>query len=96
MNKKCYIAGPISGRPEEEYRADFDHARAEVKAMGFEPICPTYLPPCKSWEDYMRQGIGAMFECRTIYALKGWQNSKGASIEVNLALQLGMDIFQQK
>ena len=49
------------------------------------------------WEEYMRCCLRELTYCDTIYAMKGWEDSKGAVIEVQLAYALGLRIiFEQK
>lgn len=49
------------------------------------------------WEEYMRADLRELTYCDTIYAMKGWEDSKGAVIEVQLAYALGLRItFEQK
>lgn len=96
--QKCYIAGKISGLPMSEYKANFEMAKKEVKAMGFEPVCPIDLPHIhgKSWQEYMRECLTEMLKCDKIYALTNWKMSKGAKIEIALAEELGIKIINQR
>lgn len=36
-----------------------------------------------------------MLDCVAVYALADWQTSKGAVLEIDLALQLGMQVIYQ-
>lgn len=92
-----YIAGKITGLPEEQYTAKFERAEKELIELGLHPISPIKLPHqhSKSWEDYMREGIRALMLCDQVYALANWEDSNGAIIEVNLALSLGMNVIYQ-
>ena len=47
----------------------------------------------KGWDYYMRKGITLLMDCDAIYMLTGSSNSKGASIERQLAYDLGMPIY---
>jgi hypothetical protein len=44
------------------------------------------------WGDCMRADIKAMCDCDMLILLPGWQRSKGAHIELNLAHRLEMEI----
>lgn len=92
MNKRCYIAGPITGLPREQYMKAFADAEDEVRALGLEPVNPTKLPHDhpKEWADLMREDLRALTECGNIYMLPKWAASKGARLEFLVALQLGL------
>lgn len=94
---KCYIAGKIGGLHEAEYKANFEEAKAQVKAFGWEPVSPLDLPHAhgRSWEEYMREDLIALLECGSLYALRNWRQSPGALIEVNMACSVGIEIIFQ-
>lgn len=95
--KKCYIAGKIGDLPEAEYKANFEQGKAEVRAMGYEPISPLDLPHehNRSWSDYMREDLIELLKCESVYALRNWRLSPGATIEINTALSVGLNIIHQ-
>ena len=47
-------------------------------------------PPAPTWVDYMRADVRALLECDVIATLPGWEQSRGARIEVSIAAELGM------
>ena len=47
-------------------------------------------PPAPTWVDYMRADVRALLECDVIATLPGWEQSRGARIEVSIAEELGM------
>jgi hypothetical protein len=95
---KCYIAGKIGDLPKEVYEAKFEKAKAEVYALHYHPVSPVDLPHNhgKTWSEYMREDIAMLMECSAVYALHDWRLSSGATIEVNLALSVGIDVIHQK
>lgn len=99
MNKqhKCYIAGKIGGLSIAEYTQNFNIAKEEVLNMGYNPISPTDLPHNhdKTWSSYMREDVTEMLKCDAVYCLSNWRNSPGATIEINIALQIGLTIIHQ-
>lgn len=97
-NSKCYIAGKITGLDWGEVVKKFNEAETEMAHMGFDPVNPITAsnPEEKTWEGYMKAGLIEMMQCSTVYALNDWRESKGATIEIHLAVQLGIDIIHQE
>ena len=95
--KKCYISGQISGI-EDIAESIFESAEETVSKLGYIPVNPMKIEHNhdKSWESYMREDIIELMKCQSVYALRNWRNSRGATIEVNLAKDLGIDIIFQK
>lgn len=91
---KVYISGPISGI-EDHNRPAFNSAAALLHSWGHEAVNPLEIPAGSgaSWIDYMRADIAAMMACDALFALPGWQSSRGACIEVQLAQSLGIPIM---
>ena len=90
---RVYLAGPMTGLPELNYPA-FNAAAADLRFRGWwveNPAAPD-LPPCDSWRDYMRRGIGQMLSCDWVALLPGWERSRGARIEERLARDLGLRV----
>lgn len=94
---KCYIAGKVTGLPEEVYQANFRRAEISVTILGYEPVNPIALPHDHDgeWSDYMREAITEMLSCGALYALRDWEDSRGARIEIQLAKDLGMPIIYE-
>lgn len=92
---KFYVAGCIGNDP--NYQWKFELAGAEVIALGHEPVLPTEIHDgcCVSWEDYMRHDLKALLDCDGVYALRDWKRSKGATIEIQLALRLRKTVIYQ-
>lgn len=96
--KKCYIAGKIGDLPESVYKAEFERAKNEVRELGFEPVSPVDLPHQhnRTWSDYIREDLIEMLKCDSLYAIRNWRQSPGATIEINTALAVGINIIHQK
>lgn len=94
--KRVYIAGPMTGLPELNYPA-FNAAAARLRALGFEVENPAENPEphCGSWLGYMRMAIRQLSQCDGVVLLPGWQESKGARIEHQLATQLGLSVVPE-
>lgn len=98
LHKKCYIAGKIGGLQEADYTQKFNQAKKEVIALGYTPVSPLDLPHNhnRTWEDYMKEDLIAMLTCDAVYTLTNWRHSIGATIEVNTAVSVGINIIHQK
>ena len=89
---KIYISGPMSGIKNFNYES-FAEAESRLRHLG-EVVNPAKIEPSvKTWEGYMRADIKALVDCDAVYVLPGWENSKGARIEIAIAVGLGMDIY---
>lgn len=80
---RIYISGAISGTT--DYMERFAAAEEKLKAQGHEVVNPAKvtesLPKSFTWKQYMRVALSAMAPCDAIYMLKGWEHSRGATIE---------------
>lgn len=90
---KVYISGPMTGLPEFNYPA-FNAAAGLLRGRGFEVVNPAELATGNTWEWYMRQNIKDVCDVDGLVLLEGWQNSKGAQLEVYIAKTLGMPITE--
>ena len=93
MSNKTYISGPISDMPDGNIKA-FKEVANILLAQGIECVNPHCLrhDHDKSWSSYMRVDIKALMDCYRIIMLPGWEKSRGAKIERDLALDLGMTV----
>lgn len=94
---KIYISGAITNNPNA--KAQFDKAKKTLVELnkGYEPISPMDLPHehSKSWNSFMREDIKAMMDCQGIYLIEGWEKSKGAQLEAQIALYLSFKIIHE-
>lgn len=90
---RIYIAGPMTGLPGFNYPA-FNAAARALRLQGHHVENPADnpAPPCGSWLGYMRLALAQLVTCDELHTLPGWENSKGACIEVRLAQELGLEI----
>jgi len=102
--KEPYIAGPMTGYPDHNIPAFFA-AEERLRALGYKPNNPARnngptateaIEDARnsglSWSDYMRLDIRRLALCDSICVLPGWQNSKGANLEVDIAERLGIPV----
>lgn len=95
--RKIYISGPISGLPFDQVKQNFNEAEIRLQEQGYEVVNPLNngLHPESAWREHLRADIRSLMGCDAIYLLKGYQDSKGAMIEYDLARILGYDIIEQ-
>lgn len=96
MNK-IYISGRITGNP--EYREQFEKAELSLQNEYYivNPIklADFFLPDCTDWVKFMKLDIKYLLNCTHVYMLKGWEHSRGAKIEHQLAKDLNMTIIYE-
>lgn len=94
---KVYISGKITGLPFEEVEGNFCNAQNRLEEEGFEVVNPLNngLLADDKWQNHMKADIKLLMECNTIYLLSNWKESRGATIERNLAVSLGYDVIEQ-
>jgi Domain of unknown function (DUF4406) len=104
---KVYIVGVISKggtlSPEEinENLQRFQMAETHLRAQGYDIFSPTYHVPgfatqlitYESWIHYMKLDIAELMACDAIYLLPGWEESRGARLEVHIARELGYQVI---
>ena len=97
--KSIYIAGPMSGLPDNNFSKFFD-AEARLMSDGWDPINPSRFsgifgerPKEKMLDACCAAERAAIPHCDAIYLLKGWENSKGAKRELAVALQHNLEVI---
>lgn len=96
--RRVYIVGPISGLSEEYYMFRFKRAENFVKRRGYIAVNPTVISkhfPDFNWLESMTVTECLLSLCDTIYVLKGWQNSRGALMEIKYAKEHGYNIINE-
>lgn len=89
---RAYLSGPMSGVPEMNYPA-FNAEASRLRALGFHVENPAENAEQSSWEAYMKAAIVQMLSCEVVVMLPGWSESRGALIERELALRLGLKVI---
>ena len=94
---KIYISGQITGLDLTEATTLFKEAEIMLKNRLHEVINPMDLPHKhgQTWREFMLEDIDALMGCQGIYMLENWRDSKGARIEHNIAVEMGLKIFYE-
>ena len=80
----------MTGLPDLNYAA-FNIMTTSLRAGGHTVTNPAELnQDGGTWNDCLRRDIVALMDCDTVATLPGWQESKGANLEVLIAQHLGM------
>lgn len=94
MSKSIYISGPMTGLPDFGY-PEFRRVAEGLRALGYVVLNPAEnekpdVSEQELWSAYMRMAIAQLVKCDEIHMLRGWSKSRGAKIEHQLAIDLGM------
>lgn len=85
----------MSGYFKYNYPA-FDAEKLRLESLDFEVESPADMNMEGkefSWADCMKEALKMMLSCDAISLLDGWENSKGAKIELEIAKKLSMPIY---
>ena len=96
MKKKIYIAGKISGEAIHKVSMKFGQAQMQLEAKGYLVINPLTIVGdwhC-SWQQAMKICIPALVECDGIHLLADFRESKGAKMEYDIAIALGLELIE--
>lgn len=95
--KRIYISGAIAHHDFDERVRAFQCAAEYIKAQGGTPVNPfdNGVPVNAGWREHMKADIHALTECDGILMLRGWELSKGAKIEFDVATSCGLEVWYQ-
>lgn len=91
---RWYLSGGMSGYPQHN-RPQFEICARLLRERGYDICNPIEFGEVDGlpWSDYLRKDIRALMDCAGIITLPGWQESRGASLEVHIAHALGMQVL---
>ncbi|HSW65208.1 MAG TPA: DUF4406 domain-containing protein [Dissulfurispiraceae bacterium] len=94
---KVYLSGPITGI-ESKSAPMFSEAENDLTQQGYHVVNPWKLDHThdQKWENYMATDITALLECDCICMLPGWEHSRGARLELAIAMNRGMSYIYWK
>ena len=106
---KIYISGPMTGIKDnnriEFCRAEAllkGKGHTVINPIGIVPLRTIKLTDSSSitqkietpvYTDYLRSDLKSLLDCDAIYLLEGWKESKGACVEVTVAVALRLIIL---
>lgn len=98
QKKRLYLAGKISGLPEQDVLNKFANAEDIYSEFGFDVHNPfEHIRQCgcnnMSWEKIMRLCLINLLGCDAVILLHDWNDSPGAILEQELARKVGIPIF---
>lgn len=95
---KIYISGQISNLPFEDAKIQFELVEKTLFELGHEVVNPmtVHHDHDKTWQSYMKVDIKHLVDCDAIFLLDNWKHSRGAKIELNLAIDLGLHVIQER
>ncbi len=98
--KVIYIAGPYRGKDAWEVERNIRMAEVTefaVASMGFVPLCPhtmyRYFDGTLSDEFWLEATQELLRRCDGIVMSIGWEHSSGSKAELELARELGINIW---
>lgn len=94
--RRVYISGPISGYDIQERRMVFGQVANRLVELGYDVVNPMDNEDDShrlTWEEYMRKDITQLMQCDCIVLLSGWEKSRGARLEKQIAEELGMEVL---
>ena len=106
MKRKVYISGHITGLPQEQYKALFSAAEAELKAKGWEVVNPiriaegihhSLIDPdthteAQIWQTILKADIAELLKCEVVFMLANWEHSDAATLEHSIAKGLNIQV----
>ena len=91
-DKRVYLSGPITNT--KNYKGLFMFAEALVDFGEAEQIYnpATQIPASSSWEQAMHRCLSEITNYDTVVLLPGWNASRGARLESDVALACGIHV----
>lgn len=91
---RYYLSGPLSGYDHDNFPA-FIAACEVLRAQGLTVVSPheKTIEGTADWVTYLRADLALLLDCDAIILLEGWPTSKGARLELDVALGLGLAVY---
>ncbi|MEB2870352.1 DUF4406 domain-containing protein [Pseudomonas rhizosphaerae] len=89
---RIYLCGPMTGIADYNYPA-FAAEAARLRSLGYVVVSPAEInPEGGTWQDCMKKDIAHLVTCDVVAKLPGWALSRGANVEIRLALELNISV----
>lgn len=89
---RVYLSGPMTGIADNNFPA-FHRWAAKLRADGLDVVSPAEIQEAGTWELCLRADLRELCTCDTIALMPGWENSRGAHLELHVAHRLGMKVM---
>ena len=94
--KKIYIAGKVTGLPQQEVISKFAKAQKEIEDLGCQAVNPIeevgdFNTP---WNTAMKICIISLLDCDAVYLINDWWDSTGAKLEVQISEKMDVKILK--
>lgn len=82
----------MTGIADYNYPA-FAAEAARLRSLGYVVVSPAEInPEGGTWQDCMKKDIAHLVTCDVVAKLPGWALSRGANVEIRLALELNISV----
>lgn len=90
-----YLAGPMAGYADHNH-PNFREAATALRQQGYTIVNPADYGNLDhlSWQTVMKRDIHALLWCDAVIVLPGWEESRGAKLETDIARRLEMPIYR--
>ena len=95
QRKRIYIAGPMTGLPNYNRKAFIMAAVHIATKTNLIPIHTAWIRDGLAWSEYMELAQDMLSLCDLVCVLPGWEQSKGARMEVGLASDAKLPVIEQ-
>ena len=92
--KVVYLSGPMTGIENYNYPM-FNEVAREVRELGHRVINPAEFyggHGDRTRQEYMHKSVQALLNSTNVILLPGWRDSKGCTLEVAIAQEIGLVI----
>lgn len=101
---RLYISGPMTGIKDYNFPA-FHEAAKKISEIGHcslnpaedldgNPLDPSYPYTKEEIHELFRNDVAYLLMVHGVVVIEGWEKSKGANVEVSVALLMGLPIYK--